>query len=86
MRREWLTALTTQVHAESSRTYGSRSLRAELTQRCGIGVSGRSVWRLIHAQGVRGLPGCAKAQRRTSRPTIDDPVERRFARSRLKGI
>lgn len=43
MRREWLTALITQVHADSRGTYGSRRVRAELVQGHGIGVSERLV-------------------------------------------
>lgn len=86
MRREWLTALITQVHAESRGTYGSRRVRAELIQGRGIGVSERLVWRLMHDAGLHGLPGPAKARKNTGIPTSDDLVERRFARSRLNEL
>jgi len=86
MRREWLTALITQVHAESRGTYGSRRVRAELIQGRGIGVSERLVWRLMHDAGLYGLPGPAKARKNTGIPTSDDLVERRFARSRLNEL
>jgi len=86
MRREWLTALITQVYGESRGTYGSRRVRAELIQRRGIGVSERLVWRLMHDAGLYGLPGSAKARKNTGIPTSDDLVERRFARSRLNEL
>jgi len=57
MRRQWLTALITEVHAESRGTYGSRRVRAELIQGRGIGVSDLLVWRLMHDAGLQGLPG-----------------------------
>lgn len=38
MRHEWLTALITQVHAESRGTYGSGRVRTDLIQGRGIGV------------------------------------------------
>ena len=65
MRREWLTALITHVHAESRGTYGSRRVRAELIQGRGIGMSQRLVWRLMHDAGIQGLPGPAKARKNT---------------------
>ncbi len=86
MRREWLTALITQVHAESRGTYGSRRVRAELLQGRGIGVSERLVWRLMHDAGIHGLPGPAKARKPAPKPTGDDLVERQFARSRLNEL
>jgi putative transposase len=86
MRREWLTALIAQVHAESRGTYGSRRVRAELIQGRGIGVSERLVWRLMHDAGLQGLPGPAKARRDMGIPTSDVLVERRFAQSRLNEL
>ena len=68
MRREWLTALITQAHAESRGTYGSRRVRANLIQGRGIGVSERLVWRLMHDAGIQGLPGPAKARKTTGVP------------------
>ena len=69
MRREWLTALIRQVHAESRGTYGSRRVRAELIQGRGIGVSERLVWRLMHDAGLYGLAGPAKVRKNTGIPT-----------------
>ena len=86
MRREWLTALIRQVHAESRGTYGSRRVRAELIQGRGIGVSERLVWLLMHNAGIHGLPGPAKTRKVKGLPTGDDLVERRFARSRLNEL
>ncbi len=86
MRREWLTALITAVHAESRGAYGSRRVRAELVQGRGIGVSERLVWRLMHDAGIHGLPGPAKARRTRGVPTGDDLVERQFARSGLNEL
>lgn len=86
MRREWLTALIRQVHAESRGTYGSRRVRAELIQGRGIGVSERLVWLLMRNAGIHGLPGPAKARKVKGIPTSDDLVERRFARSRLNEL
>ena len=63
MRREWLTALITQVHAESRRTYRSRRVRDELIQGRGIGVGERLDWRLMHDAGIHGLPGLTKARK-----------------------
>lgn len=83
MRREWLTAGITAVHAESRGTYGSSRVRAELVQGRGIGVSERLVWRLMHDAGIHGLPGPAKARRAKGVPTGEDLVERQFARSGL---
>lgn len=55
MRREWLTALIRQVHAESRGTYGSRRVRAELIHGRGIRVSERLVWLLTHNAGIHGF-------------------------------
>ena len=86
MRREWLTALIKDVHAQSRGIYGSRRVRAELVQAHGIGVSERLVWLLMHNAGIHGLPGPTKAKRVKGIPTSDDLVERRFARSRLNEL
>ena len=68
MRREWLTALITQAHAESRGTYGSRRVRANLIQGRGIGVSERLVWRLMHERVFRGFPGLPRPARTQGRP------------------
>ena len=86
MRREWLTAVIRQVHAESRGIYGSRRVRAELLLGRGIAVSERLVWLLMHNAGIHGLPGPAKARKTKGIPTSDDLVERRFARTRLNEL
>jgi putative transposase len=86
MRREWLTALIRQVHAESRGTYGSRRVRAELVQGRGIGVSERLVWRLMNDADIHGIPGPAKARKAKGIPTSDDLVKRRFARLGLNEL
>lgn len=86
MRRQWLTALITDVHAQSRGTYGSRRVHAELVQGRGVAVSQRLVWQLMHDAGIHGLPGPAKARRSKGIPTSDDLVERRFARARLNEL
>lgn len=63
MRREWLTAVITQAHADSRGTYGSRRVRAELVQGHGLGVSERLVWLLMRIAGIHGLPGPATGKR-----------------------
>ena len=83
MRREWLTALIAEVHAESRGTYGARRVHAELTKARGIHVSVNLVTVLMHNAGIAGLPGPAKVRRVKGIPTSDDLVERRFARSEL---
>lgn len=36
--------------------------------------------------GIHGVPGPAKSSRNMGKPTSDDPVERRFVRSRLNEL
>ena len=81
MRREWLTALIKEVHAESRGTYGARRVHAELTKGRGIHVSANLVAILMHNAGIAGLPGPAKTKRVKGRPTSDDLVKRQFTRS-----
>jgi transposase InsO family protein len=83
MRREWLTALIREVHADSRGTYGARRVHAELTKARGIHVSLNLVTLLMHNAGVAGLPGPAKVRRIKGTPSADDLVERKFARSSL---
>jgi len=83
MRREWLTALIAEVHADSRGTYGARRVHAELTQGRGLDVSVNLVTLLMHNAGIAGLPGPAKVRRIKGTPTSDDLVERKFARSEL---
>ena len=80
MRREWLTALIREVHADSRGTYGSRRVHAELTKGRGIFVSTNLVAILMHAAGIAGLPGPAKVKRIKGTPSAEDLVERKFAR------
>jgi putative transposase len=83
MRREWLTALIREIHADSRGTYGSRRVHAELTKGRGIHVSLGLVTLLMHNAGLAGLPGPARVRRIKGTPTADDLVERKFARSEL---
>jgi transposase InsO family protein len=83
MRREWLTALIREIHADSRGTYGARRVHAELTIGRGISVSCRTVTVLMHNAGIAGLPGPAKVKRIKGTPTADDLVDRKFARSEL---
>jgi putative transposase len=83
MRRQWLTALIKQIHADSRGTYGARRVRAELTQARGVHVSKHLVTLLMHNAGLAGLPGPAKVRRIKGTPSADDLVERKFARSQL---
>jgi len=80
MRREWLTALIKDVHAESRGTYGSRRVHAELTKGRDVWVSERLVATLMQKAGIAGLPGPAKVKRIKGIPTADDLVQRKFAR------
>ena len=86
MRRKWLTALITQVHADSRGTYGSRCVHAGLIVARGVVVSEQLVWRRMHDAGTQGLPDPAKASKKTGVPASDDLGERRFARSRLNEL
>lgn len=83
MRREWLTALIREIHADSRGTYGSRRVHAELTKARGIHASLNLITLLMHNAGVAGLPGHAKVKRIKGTPTSDDLVARKFARSGL---
>lgn len=83
MRREWLTALIKDVHAESRGTYGSRRVHAELTKARDVWVSERLVAVLMQKAGIAGLPGPAKVKRIKGIPTADDLVQRNFARSAI---
>ncbi len=69
MRREWLTAVIREIHADSRGTYGSRRVHAELTLGRGISVSCRTVTVLMHNAGIAGLPGPAKVKRIKGTPT-----------------
>lgn len=80
MRREWLTALIAEAHADSRGTYGARRVHAELTKARGIHVSLNLVTLLMHNAGIAGLPGPAKVRRIKGTPSADDLVERKFAR------
>jgi transposase InsO family protein len=83
MRRQWLTALIREIHADSRGTYGARRVRAELIQARGVHVSKYLVTLLMHDAGLAGLPGPAKVRRIKGAPSADDLVERKFARSEL---
>lgn len=83
MRREWLTALIREVHADSRGTYGARRVHAELTKARGLHVSENHVTLLMHDAGIAGLPGPAKVKRIKGTPSADDLVQRKFARYAL---
>jgi putative transposase len=86
LRREWLTALIKEVHAESRGTYGSRRVHAEMTKGRGIFVSERLVAVLMHNAAISGLPNAKKAKRIRGIPTSDDLVNRQFARDGLNEL
>ncbi len=83
IRREWLTGLIREVHADSRGTYGSRRVHAELTKGRGIHVSRGLVTILMHDAQIVGIPGPRKVRRIKGNPTSDDLVQRKFERSSL---
>ena len=83
IRREWLTGLTREAHADSRGTYGSRRVHAELTKGRGIHVSLALVRILMHNNEIVGIPGPRKVKRIKGTPTSDDLVQRKFERSFL---
>ena len=62
MRREWLSALIKEVHADSGATYGARRVHAELTKGRGIHVRVTLVTILTHNAQIAGLPGPARVK------------------------
>ena len=83
IRREWLTGLSREVHADSRGTYGSRRVHAELTKGRGVHVSRVLVTILMHDAKIAGIPGPRKVKRVKGTPTSDDLVQRKFERSSL---
>ena len=83
IRREYLTGLIKEVHADSRGTYGSRRVHAELTKARGVAVSRVLVTILMHNAGIAGIPGPRKVKRIKGTPTSDDLVQRKFERSSL---
>jgi len=83
IRREWLTGLIREVHADSRGTYGSRRVHAELTKGRGMHVSRVLVTILMHDAQIVGIPGPRKVKRIKGNPTSDDLVQRKFERSSL---
>jgi transposase InsO family protein len=83
IRREWLTGLIREAHADSRGTYGSRRVHAELTKGPGIHVSLALVRILMHNNEIVGIPGPRKVKRIKGTPTSDDLVQRKFERSFL---
>ena len=83
IRREWLTGLIREVHADSRGTYGARRVHAELTKGRGIRVSQVLVTILMHNAEIAGIPGPRKVKRIKGIPTSDDLVQRKFERSSL---
>ncbi len=86
LRREWLTALIKEVHADSRGTYGARRVHAELTKGRGIHVSKKLVAILMHNAEIAGLPGPRKVKRIKGVATSDDLVQRKFERSSLNEL
>ena len=85
-RREWLTGLIREVHADSRGTYGARRVHAELTKGRGIHVSKKLVAILMHNAEIAGLPGPRKVKRIKGVATSDDLVQRKFERSSLNEL
>ena len=83
IRREWLTGLIREAHADSRGTYGSRRVHAELTKGRGIHVSLALVRILMHNNEIVGIPGPRTVKRIKGTPTSDDLVQRKFERSSL---
>ena len=83
IRREWLTGLIREVHADSRGTYGSRRVHAELSKGRGVHVSRVLVTILMHDAQIAGFPGPRKVKRIKGNPTSDDLVQRKFERSSL---
>ena len=83
IRREWLSGVIREVHADSRGTYGSRRVHAELTKGRGIHVSRVLVTILMHDAQIAGIPGPRKVKRIKGTPTSDDLVQRKFERSSL---
>lgn len=83
IRREWLTGLIREIHADSRGTYGSRRVHAELTKGRGVHVSRVLVTILMHDAQIAGIPGPRKVKRIKGNPTSDDLVQRKFERSSL---
>ena len=76
---EDLTALITQVHAQSRGTYGAPRVHAELRLGLGIACGRKRVARLMRQQGLAGV--CHHRKRTGCRPapaTHEDLVQRRF--------
>lgn len=61
-------------------------MRAELIQGRSIGVGGLLAWRLMHDAGLELLPDLAESRKSMLKPTSDDLVEGRFARSWLSQL
>ena len=83
IRREWLTGLIREIHADSRGTDGARRMHAELTKRRGIYVGRGLVTILMHDAGIAGIPGPRKVKRVKGAPTSDDLVQCKFERSSL---
>ena len=83
IRREWLTRLIREVHADSRGTYNSRQVHAELTKGRGVRVSRVLVTTLMHNAEISGIPGPRKAKRIKGTATSDDLVQRKFELSSL---
>lgn len=87
IRREWLTGLIREVHADSRGTYGTtRRVHAELTKGRGIHVRLALVRILIHSNEIVGITGPRKVKRIKGKPTSDDLVRRQFERSSLNEL
>ena len=63
IRREWLTGLIREAHADSRGTYGSRRVHAELTKGRAVHVSLALVRILMHNNEIVGIPGPRKVKR-----------------------
>jgi putative transposase len=84
IRREWLTGLIREVHADNRGTYGSRArVHAELTKGRGVHVSRVLVTILMHNAEIAGVPGPRKVKRIKGTPTSEDLVQRNFEPSSL---
>ena len=83
IRREWLTGLIREVHADSRGPYGSRRAHAEPVKGRGVHVSRELVTILRHDATIAGTPGPRTVTRVKGTPTSDDLVQRKVERSSL---
>jgi putative transposase len=82
VRRILLTDTITELHVASRGTYGMRRIRAALSFERGLIVNPKLIRRIMHEQGISGLPSRKKGKRNlVNVATHEDLVNRKFAAS-----